>query len=241
MTQLKKQHVQPRGWTGISWLNAANGMAIAILALCTLMVIWLLNQSDFNLTSPDQWVSSIQRMGNLGIGLYMIFVAIAIIVGPIPSTPATIAAGIVWGPIPAGIYGSLGLFLGSLTAYFIGRTLGRSAVQLFLGRVIRLSNHRGEMYLGWLIFLAHVIPVVPCEFVSYGAGISAMSLPIFGIACILGIIPCTFLLTHLGSAFTVGLPLAIGLITAFVALITILPWGVKRYNWLGLRDLIQFD
>jgi uncharacterized membrane protein YdjX (TVP38/TMEM64 family) len=222
-------------------LTAQNGIALAVLLSCISIAWWLLSRSSLDFSNPQKLIESIQALGPLGIFLYVGFLVVAIVVGPIPSTPVTIAAGAVWGPNTAGVYGVLGIYLGSLAAYFIGRTLGRSVVRVLLGKVIFLSNHRGEVYLGWLVFLTHLMPFMPYDLVSYGAGISGMSFPIYATACLLGVIPCIFFLTHVGSAFTSGLLMGIGLVVAFALMLVILPWGVKRYNWLGLRDMIRLE
>ncbi len=41
-----------------------------------------------------------------------------------------------------------------------------------------------------------------------------------------------FLLTYVGSAFTVGTLQAITLAIFFLVILIGLPWGIKRYNWL---------
>lgn len=222
-------------------LTTQNGIAFGLLLLCIGVAWWLLTQSGIDFSQPATLIGAIQSLGWLGIVLYIGFLFVAIVIGPIPSTPVTIAAGMVWDPITAGIYGIIGIYLGSLAAYFIGRTLGRSVVRALLGKVIYFSNHRGEVYLGWLVFASHLLPFMPYDLVSYGAGISGMSFPIYASACLLGLIPCIFFLTHMGAALTGGLLLGIGLAVAFVLLLIILPWGVKRYNWLGLKDIIRME
>ncbi|GAB4365730.1 MAG: hypothetical protein Kow00121_02550 [Elainellaceae cyanobacterium] len=211
------------------------------MLLCGFAVWWLVAQSGIDLSSPEGFILSIQKLGRLGIVAYIGFLIVAIVIGPVPSTPVTVAAGAVWGPIPASIYGVIGLFLGSLAAYLIGRTLGRAAVQALTGKAIYFSKHRGEVYLGWIVFATHTMPFMPYDLISYGAGISGMSLPIFAIANFLGIIPNALFLAHLGSAFTIGFPVAIALAVAFLAMLVVLPWGVKQHNWLGLRDTIRID
>lgn len=222
-------------------LTAQNGIAMAVLMFCIGAAWWLLSRSQIDFSNPQALIESIQSLGSLGIFLYVGFLVVAIVIGPIPSTPVTIAAGAVWGPNTAGIYGVIGIYLGSLAAYFIGRTLGRSVVKALLGKVIFLSNHRGEVYLGWLVFVSHLLPFMPYDLVSYGAGISGMSFPIYATACLLGVIPCIFFLTYVGSAFTSGLLMGVGLVVAFALMLIVLPWGVKRYNWLGLRDMIRLE
>jgi len=221
--------------------NLQNAIALSILCLCGLVGGWLTTQAQIDWTHPDHIVQMIKQQGAWGVLLYIGFLILAIVIGPIPSTPVTVAAGAIWGPVTAGIYAAIGVFLGSLTAYFIGRTLGKSTVQALLGKVIYLSKHRGELYLGWLVFVMHLIPVMPYDMMSYGAGISGLSLPIYASAAFLGIVPCAFFLTFMGSSFTIGLPFALTFIGLFLLMLMLLPWGVKRHNWLGLRDIIRIE
>lgn len=218
-----------------------NGIALATLLVCGAVGWWFLSHARVDLSSPDIWIESISRMGWAGILMYMGLLALAIVISPIPSTPFTVAGGAVWGPVYAGIYGVIGIFIGSLLAYFIGRTLGRSAVQALTGKVVYLSNQRGELYLGWLMFVTHLVPVLPFDLISYGAGISGLSLPTYAMTTLMGIIPCTFFLTYMGSTFRVGVGAAIAVILLFLFLIIGLPWGVRRYNWLGLRDVVRIE
>jgi len=135
----------------------------------------------------------------------------------------------------------IGIYLGSLAAYFIGRTLGRSVVRALLGKMIYFSSHRGEIYLGWLVFVTHSMPFLPYDLVSSGAGISGLSFPIYAVACLLGVIPCIFFLTFMGSAITGGPGIALGIVLLFGLALLLLPLGVKRYNWWGLRDVIRVE
>ena len=222
-------------------VTVPNAIALAFFLGCALVGWWFVTQSGIDLSSPQTFAESIKSMGSLGILAYIAFLIVAIVVGPIPSTPVTVAAGAVWGPLPAALYGVMGLCLGSLAAYWIGRTLGRSAVQALMGKSIYFSKHRGEIYLGWIVFVTHLLPVMPYDLVSYGAGISGLAFPIFAVANVLGLIPNTLLLTHMGSALTIGLPIALALAIVFLVVLIVLPWGVKQHNWLGLRDTIRME
>lgn len=225
----------------LTLFNLQNSIALAILSLCGLASWWLITQSGFNLSEPLSLLQSISQLGWVGILIYIVFLVLAIVISPIPGTPITIAAGAVWGPILAGCYGVIGVFLGCMIAYAIGRTLGRTTVKALTGKVIYLSKDRGEIYLGWLMFITHLIPILPFDLISYGAGLSGLSLPIYASTTLLGVIPCTFFLTYMGSAFTIGLPISITFLAIFLLLVVSLPWGVRRYNWFGLKDVIRLE
>lgn len=224
-----------------SLFTTQNGIALALLLTCLGSAGWLLTQADLDFSNPQQVVQSIHSLGWVGILIYVAFLFVAIVIGPVPSTPVTVAAGVIWDPFWAGLFGVLGIYLGSLAAYFIGRTLGRSVVRSLLGKAIYFSSHRGEIYLGWLVFFSHLMPFLPYDLVSYGAGLSGMSFPIYASACLLGVIPCIFFLTYMGSALTGGWLLGLSIAVLFLVMLVVLPWGIKRHNWLGLRDIIRVE
>lgn len=221
--------------------NRQNLIALAILLLSLLVYVWVFTKVDANLLTPEGLQQAVTNAGVWGILVYIAVIALAVVMSPIPGAPLTIAAGAVWGAIPAGIYSVIGGFSGSLIAYFIGRSLGRSAVKALTGKVIYFSKEKGEWLLGGLIFVTRLLPVLSFDLISYGAGLTGLSLPIYASSTLLGMIPSTLLLTYLGEAFTLGARAAIALSFLFVALLVLLPWGIRRYNWLGLRDIVRIE
>jgi uncharacterized membrane protein YdjX (TVP38/TMEM64 family) len=222
-------------------LSTKNIIALLFLLACLLGCWWLLTALEINLLTPEGLAQAAQEMGVFAILIYIFSVIIAIVISPIPGTPLTIAAGAIWGPIPATIYATIGSFTGGLIAYFIGRTLGRSAVKALTGKIIYFSKHRGEVYLGLIMFLARLLPVLPFDFMSYGAGLAKLSLPIYASASLLGAFPCNFFLTHLGAAFTLNRTILGIMASLFLILFVGLPWGIQRYNWLGMKDVIRLE
>ncbi|MBW4659857.1 MAG: TVP38/TMEM64 family protein [Drouetiella hepatica Uher 2000/2452] len=223
------------------FFSLQNTIALLVLGVCIATGIWVISQSHINWSQPEQITQLIQQQGIWGVLFYIGFVIVAIVVSVIPSTPATIAAGAIWGPMTAGIYAVIGISVGSLLAYFIGRTLGRSAMRALTGKVIYFSTHRGDRYIGWLIFVVHLLPVLPYELMSYAAGTSGISLSIYARSAFLGIIPCAFLLTFIGSSISIGFPVLLAFLGLFITVLALLTWGIKRHNWLGLRDVIRVE
>lgn len=221
-------------------MQPATGIALAVLVGCAIAAFWLITQSGIQWAEPQQWLQQLKALGWKGVAFFIAFLAIAIIVGPIPSTPFTAAAGTVWGPNQAGLYGVLGIFLGSVAAYFIGRTLGRSAVKALTGKSVSLSTHRGERYLGWVILIGHTLPVMPYDLLSYAAGISGLSFQVFAVSCLLGIIPCTLMMTYMGAALMLNPGGTVAIALVLIGGCAILAWGVRRHNWFGLKDVILF-
>ena len=221
--------------------NRQNIIALTVLILSLLVYWWLRTKSEVNLLHPEELRETIQNLGWQGIIVYISLIALAVVMSPIPGAPLTVAAGAVWGTFLAGIYSVIGGFLGGLIAYFIGLSLGRTAVYTLTGKVIYFTKDRGEIYLGWLIFFTRLLPVLSFDLISYGAGITGLSLPIYATATLIGMIPSTFFLTYMGATFQVGKILGVVLLIIFVILLVGLPWGIKRYNWFGLQDIIRVE
>jgi uncharacterized membrane protein YdjX (TVP38/TMEM64 family) len=147
----------------------------------------------------------------------------------------------IWGPWLGTLYSVAGGFLGGLIAYYLGRTLGRSLVKAITGKAFRFTEQRGERYLAVVVFVTRLLPVLSFDLVSYASGMSGLSVRLYAVATFLGMIPSTLLLTTLGSRLVLGGPTAflLSLVAAF--LILGLPFGVKRWNWLGLRELVRVE
>lgn len=218
-------------------LTHPNSLALLVLALC-LLASWRLLQGDRN---PSDWLQSIAALGFVGKLAYVGILILAIVFSPIPGTPIVVAAGAVWEPLTAAIYGTIGIFVGCLIAYFLGRTLGRSFIRSLTGKTLHLSSDRGELYLGWVVFITHLLPIAPFDLISYAAGMAGMSFPIYAISTLLGTIPCVVFLAYMGASLTISLPVGVAIAAVFLILLVILPFGVQRYNWFGIKDSIRIE
>lgn len=233
MSKSKRQRVQPK-----PLFACQNGIALAFVFL-SLLFLWQLQRSGVNVFTPTGLRQTVDGLGLLGPLAYIGILTIAVVVSQIPQVPLALAAGAIWGTLPAGLYSVIGGFLGSLIAYFLGRSLGRSTIQTLTGKAIYFSQHRGEVYLGWLILITRLLPILSFDLISYGAGISNLSLRIYLPATLLGMIPPTFLLTYMGKSLTMGMTEAIVFTSLFILVLIGLPWGIQRYNWFGMKDVIQ--
>jgi len=220
--------------------NRQNTFALAILLLCLAVCYWLLNP-QVNILTPEGFRETVKNLGLLGPFVYIGILALSVVISPIPSAPLAVIAGTIWGTFMAGVYSIIGGFIGGLIAYFLGRTLGRSAIKALTGKIIYFSKNKGEAYLSWLIFITRMLPIFSFDLISYAAGIAGLSLPKYALATFLGMIPSTFLLTYMGGALSVGTPLGMAISVIFLIVIIVLPWLIRRYNWLGMRDIMRVE
>ncbi len=100
---------------------------------------------------------------------------------PIPSSIVTGAGAIIFSSrIEAILLSCVGLWIGSLVAFFIGRFFGISAVKWIVGeetltKYYEMVNGKDKL----LLFYMFVLPIFPDDMLCMIAGLTSMSLPTF--------------------------------------------------------------
>jgi SNARE associated Golgi protein len=87
-----------------------------------------------------------------------------------------------------------------------------------------------DQHLGVLVFLARLLPVFSFDVISYGAGLTTLSLRTFALTTLLGMIPPSFALTYLGSRVVSAQWTLVVLGGVLVAFFMLAPKLVKRYR-----------
>jgi uncharacterized membrane protein YdjX (TVP38/TMEM64 family) len=157
----------------------------------------------------------INSFGIFGPIVYMIMFSV------IPSgSIIAIAGGMAFGMYLGTLYTTLGALLGSTTAFYIARFLGREAVEKILKGKMQ-SFEEGIEKRGFLIILIlRLIPIIPFNVISYGAGLTKVKFLDYIVATMIGIIPGVIIFTNLGDkALNINSPEFIQAIFLFVALI----------------------
>ena len=136
--------------------------------------------------------------------------------------PIDLAAGAAYGPFWGAVYVLIGAEVGAIISFLIGRALGRDVLSRWLKSDITFCEQCSDHHLIGLMIVARLVPVFSFDIVSYGAGLTKMSLKAFALATFVGMAPPTFALTYLGSAvMTVQWPLMLTgglLVVAFLLL-----------------------
>ena len=133
-------------------------------------------------------------------------------------------------------YGALG---GAIISFSIARLLGRELIERFLHGHINFCTTCSDRLLTLVIFLTRLVPVVSFDLVSYGAGLTKMSLRRFSLATFLGMLPLTFVYNYFGSALLVDKWLAIGLGLVMVLLFFLVPLWIERYAPPAIRGIFR--
>src|SRR5579871_2541268 len=126
------------------------------------------------------------------LGAWAVLVSITLMVVqalivPLPVTIIMVANGLVFGLWPGTLVSLAGAFLGAIAAYAIGRGFGRGIVERLLPTAaLKEADRLMHRYGGWAIIVGRWIPGVPCDPMSYAAGVTHLPAGRFSLLTIVG-------------------------------------------------------
>ena len=149
------------------------------------------------ITSVEALQQYIDGFGAWAVIIYILFSYLQVVILPVPGS-ATVAAGVVlFGWLECSLYSFIGIVLGSVTAFAIGRWVGYRAVCWIVGKDDLdkwLNKIKGKDYL--ILSLMFLLPMFPDDVLCFVAGLSSMTWPYFLVMIVI---------TRLISTFTVSL------------------------------------
>jgi uncharacterized membrane protein YdjX (TVP38/TMEM64 family) len=160
----------------------------------------------------------------------MALMAATAVIIPIPGPPLFVVAGALFGPFLGTVYAVVGSVAGALIAFLIARFLGRDIVESLVGKQVVICCECSEGLLAKIVFFARLLPLISFDVVSYGAGLTRMSLRSFTLATLLGSLPMTFIYHSFGSVLAVSSTTALVLGLVIVAILFALPYLAERYD-----------
>ncbi len=213
------------------------GILFIVLVLVLFLAQFVLDITPY--FDPDKiktWLVEAESFAPL---VYMFIMALAVVISPIPSLPLDIAAGAFFGPLLGTIYSSLGALIGATVSFMIARLLGREWIERFLGGHINFCATCSNKLLTKIVFVSRLLPIVSFDIISYGAGLTKMSVKNFILATFTGMLPLTFIYNYFGSVFVVGKGLTIILGLILVVLFFLVPRWIEQNNLFSMRDLFE--
>lgn len=189
------------------------------------------------LLKPDRVADQLRAAGPFGPILFMALMATSIVISPLPDLPLVIAAGATFGTMLGTAYAVIGAEIGAIASFLIGRALGREVLTRILHTNVTFCERCSDRHLAIFVFLARLVPLFSFDVISYGAGLTNMSLRTFALVTFVGMILPTFALTYAGSQVASGAWLIIVSGLAMVAVMLLLPKLVLRYpsaRWVRL-------
>lgn len=211
----------------IHWVKAA---LLLVLLIVLSFLVWR--------ELPPEWLDSrwleawIKSMGMLAPLAYVLLRALAIVLTVVPNAPLDVAGGVIFGPFWGTVYSLLGSEAGAMICFLLARTLGREAITRLLHRDIAFGVSYPQRQLAYIVLFARLEPIFSFAMVSYGAGLTGMSLGAFALSTLVGMTPGTVLLNYYGKSFFTAVSLweQISLGLALVVLLLVIPVWITRKN-----------
>lgn len=128
----------------------------------------------------DRFKDFLERAGSWMAILFIVLQFLQVVILPIPSTVTVVAGSALFGPFLGSVYSLIGIMLGSLVAFLIGRYAGYRVAAWLVGKETLdkwLKKIKGKDKL--LLSAMFLLPVFPDDALCIVAGISSMSLVYF--------------------------------------------------------------
>jgi uncharacterized membrane protein YdjX (TVP38/TMEM64 family) len=120
------------------------------------------------------------------------------IVAPLPANVITITNSLVFGPLWGGLISWVSTIIGASLCFLLSKILGRPFAEKIAGGSIQKAEQFFKNYGLHAMFVVRIMPFVPFDAVSYGAGLVGVPFSRFLLATAIGIIPSTLAYSYLG-------------------------------------------
>jgi len=181
---------------------------------------------------------ALREWGVLAPVIFIGLQALQVVIAPIPGELTGILGGYLFGQWVGLLYSTIGLTVGSVAAFAIGRWLGARYVQKLVSPdVWRRMGFIVEAEGAILCFIIFLVPGLPKDMTCYLFGLSPMPFWVFTVVSTLGRFPGTWILSAQGARTESGDYLQVILLTA-VAVAVALPLYYYRHRlveWLRGR------
>ncbi len=202
---------------------------IVFLATMYFILVWTGLWEKLN--SVDKMRNFILDLGFWGRITFVFLQFLQVTFIPIPSTILTIAGSIIYGPLQGGLLSLSGILLGSILAFYLGKTFGNKLVTFMVGEesckkwVNFLSKAR------YTFFFMMLLPMFPDDVLCLVAGITSMSWAFFVLTNLITRPIGIFVTSYLGSGEIIPYH-GWGLIVWGIILVAvgILMWLVTKYD-----------
>lgn len=152
------------------------------LLVFSLILLYILLRTGFFKIFGDEGSlqSYLERTGVWMSVLFVVLQFLQVVVLPIPSTVTVLAGSALFGPLRGSLLSLLGIVLGSLTGFFIGRYAGYRVVAWMVGKeTLDKWQKRVKGKDKLLLSAMFLLPVFPDDMLCFVAGLSSMSVWFF--------------------------------------------------------------
>lgn len=155
------------------------------LAVCLIVCLLIISGIFFavcatgfikDMTSIEALREYIESSGNWAVWVFILFQFLQVVILPIPSTVTVMAGVALFGPLKCSLFSFIGIFIGSVLAFGIGRWLGYKVVSWIVGKEDLdkwLNKIKGKDYL--ILSIMFLLPLFPDDVLCFIAGLSSMT------------------------------------------------------------------
>ena len=206
-------------------------IVFVVFMLATVFVFYLLSDIGWLdiVGDKDELSVRVKELGLAGPVAIIFLIAIAIIITPIPSAPIALASGALYGHTFGAVYVVLGALSGALIAFLIARKLGYDYVNKKLHHRLPTKIVGSQNTLMTIVFVTRLAPFISFDVISYAAGLTKLTFGRFFIATLMGIIPISFILAHLGSDVKNGEMESIAIALLLLGFFTLVPLIIQKW------------
>lgn len=203
------------------------------LILCTLifldvvaLIFFIISATGIisKITSISALRDYIASFGATAVLIFILFQFLQVVILPIPGSVSVGVGVALFGPLRCSIFSFIGIFLGSVVAFAIGRVIGYKAVCWIVGKDDLdkwLEKVKGKDYL--LLSIMFLLPLFPDDILCFVAGLSSITWTYFIIMIII---------TRLISVFTTSYSLQLIPFNTW--------WGITIWVLLGAAVVASF-
>lgn len=142
--------------------------AVVFYALCATGMLGKIN-------SVEELRSYISSAGAWAAVIFIVFCFLQVVLLPVPGSVAVAVGVAMFGPLKCALFSFIGILIGSIVAFAIGRWVGYKAVCWIVGKDSLdkwLDKIKGKDYL--ILSLMFLLPMFPDDVLCFIAGLSSM-------------------------------------------------------------------
>lgn len=143
--------------------------ALVFYALCATGLLGKIN-------SVEALRSYISAAGGWTAVIFIVFCFLQVVLLPVPGSVAVAVGVAMFGPLKCALFSFIGIVVGSIVAFAVGRWIGYKAVCWIVGKDSLdkwLNKIKGKDYL--ILSLMFLLPMFPDDVLCFVAGLSSMS------------------------------------------------------------------
>lgn len=153
---------------------------IVLAAFVILSEVGHLNDYESDEEKINALAEIISSTGAWGMAVYILVQVLQVVILPLPAVVCYVPGAMIWGAPMATLLASVGVLIGSIIAYFIGRIWGKKAVIWIAGKETteKYSAYFGRRGKG-IFVLMQILPFFPDDILCMIAGLTSMNFVFF--------------------------------------------------------------